>query len=77
MVGDDNVVCLDNVIVDNNYSILISMVYFVCQHCGAHLSDKCVEDLYEWEDENSMGWSYICPRCKEENYREVKFSAEL
>ena len=49
------------------------MGYFICQHCGAHLHDSKVEDLYQWDDEDSMGWSYICPRCKEENYKEINF----
>lgn len=49
------------------------MGYFVCQHCGVHLHDSKVEDLYQWEDKESIGWSYICPRCKEENYKEIKF----
>jgi len=49
------------------------MEYFVCQHCGAHLHDSKVKDLYQWEDKESIGWSYICPRCKEENYKEIRF----
>ena len=49
------------------------MGYFVCKHCGAHLHDSKVEDLYQWNDEESIGWSYVCPRCKEENYKEIKF----
>jgi DNA-directed RNA polymerase subunit RPC12/RpoP len=53
--------------------IVVIMGYFVCQHCGAHLHDSKVEDLYQWEDKESIGWSYVCPRCKEENYKEIKF----
>ena len=49
------------------------MGYFVCQHCGAHLHDSKVEDLQEWNDAESMGWSYVCLVCKEENYKEIKF----
>ena len=45
------------------------MGYFVCQHCGAHLHDSKVEDLYQWDDDKSIGWSFVCPKCKEENYR--------
>ena len=43
------------------------MGYFVCQHCGAHLHDSKVEDLYQWDDDKSIGWSFVCPKCKEEN----------
>ena len=49
------------------------MGYFVCQHCGAHLHDSKVEDLYQWEDDKSIGWSFVCPKCKEENYKEITF----
>lgn len=49
------------------------MGYFVCKHCGAHLHDSEAEDLYQWEDKESIGWSYVCPRCKKENYKEIKF----
>ena len=49
------------------------MGYFVCQHCGAHLHDSKVEDLYQWDDDKSMGWLFVCPKCKEENYKEIKF----
>ena len=31
------------------------MGYFICQHCGAHLHDSEVEDLYQWEDKESIG----------------------
>jgi DNA-directed RNA polymerase subunit RPC12/RpoP len=49
------------------------MGYFVCKHCGAHLHDSKVKDLYQWDDKDSIGWSYVCPRCGEENYKEIKF----
>ena len=45
------------------------MGYFVCQHCGAYLHDSKVEDLYQWDDDKSMGWSFVCPKCKEKNYK--------
>lgn len=48
------------------------MGYFVCKHCGAHLHDSEIEDLYEWNGKSSKGWSYVCPRCGEENYKEIK-----
>ena len=48
------------------------MGYFVCQHCGAHLHDSKVGDVYEWDDKYSKGWSYVCPCCGEENYKDIK-----
>lgn len=49
------------------------MGYFVCQHCGAYLHDSKVEDLYQWKNDKSIGWSFVCPKCKEENYKEINF----
>lgn len=47
--------------------------YAICKHCGAHLQIDKIEDFYEWEDSESMGWAYTCPRCGEENYKEISF----
>lgn len=49
------------------------MGYFICQHCRAHLHESRVKDLYQWVDKKAMGWSYICPQCLEENYKEINF----
>lgn len=49
------------------------MGYLICKHCGAHLHDSTVDDLYKWENDDSLGWSYTCPQCGEENYTEIKF----
>ena len=47
--------------------------YAICKHCGAHLQIDKIEDFYEWDDGGSMGWSFTCPRCREENYKEIRF----
>lgn len=49
------------------------MGYFVCKHCGGHFHDSKVLDLYQWEYDKSIGWTYTCPRCGEENYTEITF----
>lgn len=33
-----------------------------------------LHDLYEWRDEDSIGYSFTCPICHEESYNEIKFS---
>lgn len=45
----------------------------ICKHCGAYLRIDKLDDFYEWNDSNSMGWAYTCPKCDEENYKEINF----
>ena len=49
------------------------MGYVVCKGCGSQLNIRKLKDYNEWEDESSLGCSWLCPICGYENYKEIRF----